>query len=114
MVAHSAPQSLEFSNQEYWSGWPLPCPGDLPDQGLNLGLLHCRQILYCLSHQGSPVREGRESETREEQSSSLEAGAYFPINGYTHNNIFELFCRCRKPFQVEKSMFNDDMLPTSR
>ena len=23
-------------------------------QGLNLGLLHCRQILYHLSHQGSP------------------------------------------------------------
>ena len=23
-------------------------------QGLNLGLLHCRQILYSLSHQGSP------------------------------------------------------------
>ena len=23
-------------------------------QGLNLGLLNCRQILYCLSHQGSP------------------------------------------------------------
>ena len=25
-----------------------------PTQGLNPGLLHCRQILYCLSHQGSP------------------------------------------------------------
>ena len=24
-----------------------------PSQGLNLALLHCRQILYCLSHQGS-------------------------------------------------------------
>ena len=24
----------------------------LPTQGLNLGLLHCRQMLYCLSHQG--------------------------------------------------------------
>ena len=24
-------------------------------QGLNPGLLHCRQILYCLSHQGSPA-----------------------------------------------------------
>ena len=24
-------------------------------QGLNPGLLHCRQIVYCLSHQGSPV-----------------------------------------------------------
>ena len=23
-------------------------------QGSNAGLLHCRQILYCLSHQGSP------------------------------------------------------------
>ena len=25
-----------------------------PTQGLNPGLLHCRQILYCLSYQGSP------------------------------------------------------------
>ena len=25
-------------------------------QGLNPGLLRCRQILYCLSHQGSPFR----------------------------------------------------------
>ena len=24
-------------------------------QGLNLGLLHCRQILYCLSHKESPL-----------------------------------------------------------
>ena len=27
--------------------------GIIPTQGSNLGLLHCRQILYCLSHQGS-------------------------------------------------------------
>ena len=25
-----------------------------PTQGLNPGLLHCKQILYCLSYQGSP------------------------------------------------------------
>ena len=29
--------------QEYWSGLPFPSPGQLPPQGLNLGLLHCRQ-----------------------------------------------------------------------
>ena len=29
---------------------------DLPHPGLNSGLLHYRQILYCLSHQGSPRR----------------------------------------------------------
>ena len=28
--------------------------GIFPTQGSNLGLLHCRQILYRLSHQGSP------------------------------------------------------------
>ena len=27
---------------------------DLPDQGSNPGLPHCRQMLNCLSHQGSP------------------------------------------------------------
>ena len=29
--------------------------GIFPTQGSNLGLLHCRQILYFLSHQGSPL-----------------------------------------------------------
>ena len=29
--------------------------GIFPTQGWNPGLLHCRQILYCLSHQGSPL-----------------------------------------------------------
>ena len=29
-----------------------------PTQGSNPGLLHCRQILYCLSHQGSPTEPG--------------------------------------------------------
>ena len=27
-----------------------------PTQGLNPGLPHCRQTLYCLSHQGSPLK----------------------------------------------------------
>ena len=41
--------------QEYWSGSPIPSPGDLPNPGLNRGLLHCRWILYQLSYQGSPA-----------------------------------------------------------
>ena len=54
-VAHQAPLSTEFSRQEYWSGLPCPPPGDLLDQGSHLGLLDCRQVLYHLSHQGSPL-----------------------------------------------------------
>ena len=43
---------MDFSRQKYWSGLPSPSPGDLPDQGSNPGLPHCRRILYHLSHQG--------------------------------------------------------------
>ena len=32
--------------------------GIFPNQGLNPGLLHCRQILYQLSHKGSPFIQG--------------------------------------------------------
>ena len=48
-VACQVPSSTGFSRQEYWGGLSTSCPGDLPDQGLNpglLSLLHCRQILY--------------------------------------------------------------------
>ena len=53
-VACQVPLSMGFSGQEHWSGLPFPSPGIFPTQGLNLDLLHCRQILYHLSHQGSP------------------------------------------------------------
>ena len=33
-VARQAPLSMGFSRQEYWSGLPLPSPGDLPDLGI--------------------------------------------------------------------------------
>ena len=47
---------MEFSRPEYWSGLPFLSLGIFPTQGSNPGLLHCRrQILYLLSHQGSPI-----------------------------------------------------------
>ena len=36
-VAYQAPQSTEFSRQEYWSGLPFLSPGDLPDPGIEPG-----------------------------------------------------------------------------
>ena len=33
-VAYQAPLSMGFSRQEYWSGLPLPSPGDLPNPGI--------------------------------------------------------------------------------
>ena len=47
-------QSMDFSRQKYWSGWPFLLQGIFPTHGLNPGIPHCRRILYHLSHQGSP------------------------------------------------------------
>ena len=52
-VACQAPLFMEFSRQEYWSGLSFPSPGDIPDPGPNRDRLHCGQILYYRSHQGS-------------------------------------------------------------
>ena len=46
---------MRFPKQEYCSGLPFPSPRDLPNPGIEPCLLHCRQILYHLSHKGSPT-----------------------------------------------------------
>ena len=51
-VAHQAPPSMGFSRR---AGCHFLLQGIFPTQGLNPGLLHCKQILYQLSHKGSPV-----------------------------------------------------------
>ena len=43
-VAYQVSPSMGFSRQEYWSGVPLPSPGDLPNPGT--GIPHHRQTLF--------------------------------------------------------------------
>ena len=49
---------MEFSRQEYWSGLPLPSPGDLPHPGIEpgflAGFLALQEILHHLSYQRTP------------------------------------------------------------
>ena len=45
-VARQAPLSMGFSRQEYWSGLHVLLQGIFPTQGLNPGVLNCRQIPY--------------------------------------------------------------------
>ena len=53
-VTHQAPPSMGFSRQKYWSGVPLPSPGDLPNPGIEPGspALHADPLTS--EHQGSP------------------------------------------------------------
>ena len=55
IVACQAPLIMGLPRQEYWSGCHFLLQGVFPTHGSNLGLLHCRQILSRMSHQGSLV-----------------------------------------------------------
>ena len=61
-VAHQSPLSMGSSRQGV--GFHSVLQGIFPTQGSDQDLLHCRQILYQLSHQGSfclRLREGKAS-----------------------------------------------------
>ena len=48
-VAHQTSLSVKFFQKDYWSGFPCPTPGDLPDPGIKpMSYVACigRQVLY--------------------------------------------------------------------
>ena len=65
--------------QEYWSGKPIPSPGDLPTKESSWGLLHCRQILYQLSYQGSLVVKNQPANV----GSGIDSGSISGLGRYT-------------------------------
>ena len=73
-VAYNAPPSMGFSRQEYWSGLPFHLQRIFLTQGSNPGLLHCRQTLYRLSHQGSLCQEELKSLLMKVKEESEKAG----------------------------------------
>jgi len=56
LLAHQAPLSMNSPGKNTGVGCHFLLQGIFLTQVLNPGLLHCRQILYHLSHQGSPMR----------------------------------------------------------
>jgi len=54
-VARQAPLFMDSPGKNTRVGCHSFLQGIFLTQGLKPGLLHCRQILYCLSHQGSPI-----------------------------------------------------------
>ena len=54
-IVHQAPLSMEFPSKNTGVGCHPLLQGIFLTQGSNLGLLHCRQILYSLNHQGWPL-----------------------------------------------------------
>ena len=53
-ATHGLHSPWNYPGQNTGVGSPSLLQGIFPTQGSNPGLLHCRQILYQLSHKGSP------------------------------------------------------------
>ena len=74
IVAHQHPLSLGFSRQEYWSGLPVPFPGDLPDLGIEPRSPTLRADSLPLNHLGSPYPAYAELGLDTQASSCLRKG----------------------------------------
>ena len=61
-VAHQAPPSMGLSRQEYWSGLPLPSPGDLPNPGIEPRSPALPTDTLTFDPPGKPQQDGRRSE----------------------------------------------------
>ena len=53
-AACQAPLSMGFPRQEYWSGFPFPSPGDLPDPGIELTSSAMAGGFFTLEPPGKP------------------------------------------------------------
>ena len=58
-VAHQDPLSMEFSRQEYWSGYHFLLQGISLTWGLNKGVLHFRQIPYHVGYKPLTMSDRR-------------------------------------------------------
>ena len=77
-VAHWAPLSMGFSRQGYWSGSHSLLQRIFLTQGLNLGLLHCRQMFNVWA-------------TREAQCGSVINSLYFAELCFLYTDFVENF-----------------------
>ena len=62
-VAYQAPQPVEFSRQEYWSGLPFPSPGDLPNPGIKPGSPALKADALPSEPPGKPI-QGRRGDSK--------------------------------------------------
>ena len=49
---------MEFSRPEYWSGWPFPSPGDLPNPGMETSSPTFQADSLSTGPQGKPKNTG--------------------------------------------------------
>ena len=101
-VAHPAPLSTGFPRQEYWSGFPFPSSGDLPNSGIESACLWSLALAsryfttstISVSGQGSkilhaaPAARQKEEEGRKKKEKKIIWTHYYSAK----DHISSLFC----------------------
>ena len=82
-------------------------PPDLPDPGINWGLLHCRWILYQLSYQGSPDHEMNVNRKKQ----TLPIQNYF-LKYINYNILGDKNCPTETSYEVEHKYSTSDCVLT--
>ena len=108
-VARQAPLSMGFSRQEYWSGLPLPPPGDLPEPGIEHASLmsqrrqwHPTVVLLPGKSHGCRSRVGCSPWGREESDMTEWLHFHFSLSCIGEGNGNPLQCSClENPGMVE-------------
>ena len=92
-VALQAALPMEFSRQEYWSGLPVPMPGDLSYQGSYLHLLHPLHWQADSLPLAPPGKQREELKGNREEVQSKRSEVFCPrgkeVRGTVHNSLNE-------------------------
>ena len=85
--AHQPPLSMGFSRQDTGVGSHSLFQGIFPTRGWIPCLLHCRWILYSLSHQGSPeiMEERLKGQTKEMRSDQMRIRDQWGVSEQGHS-----------------------------
>ena len=66
-----APLSMGFPRQEYWSGLPIPSPGNLPDLGIEPAYLALAGGFFTTEPPGKPIQGFNEDYSPGDSSEKL-------------------------------------------
>ena len=80
-VVHQLPLPMGFPKQKYWSGMPLPSPGDLPKPGFKLASLALAGRFFTTEPPGKSIFNNK----------LLQLLCIFELNKVTQNQILLFF-----------------------
>ena len=83
-VACQAPLSVGFSRPEYWSGLPLPSPGDLPDPGFEAMSPALAEGFFTTEGPGKPSVKRRKLRLREVKARFTVEHSWPPNEAFHH------------------------------